>query len=294
MNLSGPGLRLILEFRRGHYPPTHVPLRLPPLAHDLAREVQHILRFIVQRERVNFPPLRLPSVKMVEIKARAWSRTVYNFRAFLRSWVPGKPTGVHMLDMVGHLFAPVRQILPFSSLADHNLNDTTSLSDKQWTCIAEKELHMWCNRWRLPGRVRSGLLQRVQHQLTLHHRALQSDSHQLHREVKHDLQVLRGLVFTPADHFPHSFHVACPFAFHALLDTNFLDATAFQRCTVGMSYIIMNLKRRFQSFPKWTQRYSWGCNGLLPCQWLASCRNPARVSRRPDLTLLVITAGIHG
>ena len=28
-------LRLILEFRKGHYPPTNVPLRLPPLAHDL-------------------------------------------------------------------------------------------------------------------------------------------------------------------------------------------------------------------------------------------------------------------
>ena len=63
-------LRLILEFRKGHYPPTNVPLRLPPLAHDLAGEAQCILRFLVQRERVNFPPLHLPSVKMVEIKGR--------------------------------------------------------------------------------------------------------------------------------------------------------------------------------------------------------------------------------
>ena len=29
-------LRLILKFRKGHYPPTNVPLELPPLAHDLA------------------------------------------------------------------------------------------------------------------------------------------------------------------------------------------------------------------------------------------------------------------
>ena len=28
-------LRLILEFRKGHHPPTNVPLRLPPLAHDV-------------------------------------------------------------------------------------------------------------------------------------------------------------------------------------------------------------------------------------------------------------------
>ena len=67
-------LRLILEFRKGHYPPTNIPLRLPPLAHDLPREVQ--------QERINFPPLYLPSVKMVEIKARAWSQTVFNFRTF--------------------------------------------------------------------------------------------------------------------------------------------------------------------------------------------------------------------
>ena len=54
-------LRLILEFRKGHYPPTSIPLRLPPLAHDLPREVQRFLRFLVQRERVNFPPVHLPS-----------------------------------------------------------------------------------------------------------------------------------------------------------------------------------------------------------------------------------------
>ena len=60
-----------------------------------------------------------------------------------------------------------------------------------WTRIAEEEVRMWCNRWRLPSRVRSGLLRWMKHQLTLHHRALQSDSHQLHREVKRDLQVMR-------------------------------------------------------------------------------------------------------
>ena len=74
MNLSGPERSVnsdsFLNFGRGHYPPTNVPLRLPPLAHDLAGEVQCILRFLVQRERVNFPPLHLPSVKMVEIKGR--------------------------------------------------------------------------------------------------------------------------------------------------------------------------------------------------------------------------------
>ena len=119
---------------------------------------------------------------------------------------------------------------------------------------AGKELRMWCNRWRLPDRVHSGLMYWMQHQLLLHHRALQSDCHESHREVTHDLRVMQGLVFTPADHFPHSLHVACPFAFHVLLDTTFLDATVFQRCTVGMSSILANLKSRFQSVPKWSRR----------------------------------------
>ena len=51
----------------------------------------------------------------------------------------------------------------------------------------------------------------MQQQLILRHRALQSDCHELHREVKHDLQVMQGLVFTPVDHLPHLLHVACPF-----------------------------------------------------------------------------------
>ena len=109
-------LRLILEFRKGHYPPTNVPLRLPPLAHDLAGEVQCILRFFVQRERVNFPPLHLPSVKMVEIKGRPWSKSVFSFRTFLRSWRPGKPQEcdcrMWYKENTGHLFSHVRQILP--------------------------------------------------------------------------------------------------------------------------------------------------------------------------------------
>ena len=230
-------LRLILEFRKGHYPPANIPLRLPPLAHDLPREVQQFLRFLVQRERVNFPPLHLPSVKMVEIKARAWSQTVFNFRTFLRSGVPGKPQECACRNWCSadaeHLFAHVRQILPNSSLADLNLHDTTFLSDKQWMRSARKELRMWCNRWRLPDRVHSGLMYWMQHQLLLHHRALQSDCHELHRAVTHDLRVMQGLVFTPADHFPHSLHVACPFAFSCTFGRDFSGCYGFQKVHGG-------------------------------------------------------------
>ena len=99
----------------------------------------------------------------------------------------------------------------------------------------------------------------MQQQLILRHRALPADRHELYREVKHDLQVMQGLVFTPVDHFPHSLHIACPFAFHELLDTTCFDATIFRQCTVGTSSILANLKSRFQSVPKWSRRYSWGC-----------------------------------
>ena len=51
---AGNQLRLILASRKGQQPPMNVPLRLPPLAHDLVGEVQRILRFIVTTERVNF------------------------------------------------------------------------------------------------------------------------------------------------------------------------------------------------------------------------------------------------
>ena len=108
-------------------------------------------------------------------------------------------TGVCMQDLVfirNGAFVCTCSADPTSSLADLKLNDTTFLSDQQWTRIAGKELRMWCNRWRLPDRVRSGLMYWMQHQLLLHHRALQSDCHELHREVNHDLRVMQGLVFT--------------------------------------------------------------------------------------------------
>ena len=62
--------------------------------------------------------------------------------------------------------------------------------------------------------------------------------------------------------------------FHALLDTTFLDVSVFKRCTVGMSSILANLKSRFQSVPKWSRRYAWGC------KWSA-CLPVARILPRP-------------
>ena len=278
----------------------NVPLRFPP-AHDLPREVQHIIRFIVQRERLNFSPLHLPSVKMVEIKARAWSQTVFNFRTFLKSWVPGKPQECARRTWCSseteHLFARVRQILPTSSLADLKLNDTTFLSDKQWTRIAGKELRMWCNRWRrwrLPDRVRSGLLRWMQQQLILHHRALQSDRHELYREVKHDLQVMQALVFTPVDHFPHSLHVACPSAFHELLTEPFWMPRSFGNALWARRLFLRILNPVFSPSLNGLGDTPGVASGPLLCLWLVFYPSPAKDLRRSDLLLLLINAGIHG
>ena len=99
--------------------------------------------------------------------------------------------------------------------------------------------------------------------------------YELHRDVERDLQVTQGLVFTPADHFPHSLHVSCPFALHELLDLTFLNVAIFRQCTVGMSSILASLKSRFQSVPKWSRRYSWGC------RWSASLP-VARILPKPS------------
>ena len=74
MNLSGPeqsvNFDLFLNFAKD--------ITLPRmfLSGSLPSHMTCLLRFTVQRERVNFPPLHLPSVKMVEIKARAVSHSI--------------------------------------------------------------------------------------------------------------------------------------------------------------------------------------------------------------------------
>ena len=54
-----------------------------------------------------------------------------------------------------------------------------------------------------------------------------------------------------------------PLAFHVLLDTTFLDSSVFERCIVGVSSILANLKSRFQSVCQIHRRYHWGCNWSL-------------------------------
>ena len=79
MSLSGPeqsaSFDLFLNFAKDIIPRTLPSDSLPWLMIYLVK-CNRFFVFLVQRERINFPPLHLPSVKMVEIKARAWSQTV--------------------------------------------------------------------------------------------------------------------------------------------------------------------------------------------------------------------------
>ena len=74
-------LRLTLAFRQGHPPPANRLLILAPLSHDLRQEVQILLRRLICQERCNFPPLHLPTTKLVYCKGQQLATQVFNYRA---------------------------------------------------------------------------------------------------------------------------------------------------------------------------------------------------------------------
>ena len=259
-------LRLILRFRGGDVPPTNIPLRLPPLAHDLTSAVRNQIRRIICSARVNFPPLHLPSTSFIEVKAMPWARTVFNFRSFLQTWKPRRPAKCiceawqnarGAVNPTGHVFGHVRLLFPLSSLASLNLHDTTFMSASRWRQHALSEVRRWCSRWKLPSDVLLDWEKWVDVQLTLHAEALERPAFDRARDVLKVVKRLTGFVITPADHFPYTAHVACPFAFHALMDRTFLDLEVFQQCTVGMGHILSNLRSQFRAEPLWNRRYSW-------------------------------------
>ena len=89
------------------------------------------------------------------------------------------------------------------------------------------------------------------------------------RTIQSDLGQFRGLVCTPVDHFSHSLHVVCPFAFHQL--------------RAGISSIMSNLRSRFHAFSGWNQRYAWGCkwSASLPVARILPKPSKAFVEARP-------------
>ena len=262
-----------MDFRKGAVPPSNVPLRLPPLACDLQRAVRDQIRKIRQGARCNFPPLHLPSDRFIEIKGLPWSVIVFNFRASLKTWTPGRPHAcarrsfqahTKALSPTGHVFCHVREVLPGHVLADLNLKDTSYLPNQRWKECAEREVRAWTHRWRLPSEV--NMLWGEWIALQEHDTLLGMDRTSTLGQVEPGLQRLQGLVLTPADHLPHTAHVACQFAFDALLDKTFLDRSVFQQCKVGMQSILINLRLEFQGKKTFQHRYQWAVNWtkLLP------------------------------
>ena len=126
-----------------------------------------MVRTLTQMERVNFPPLHLPSASFVELKSRPLHQAVFNFRKFLKTWTPNKAPKCRCerwtqipeaIVSTGHVMCHVRHIMPECRLASANLSDTMYLSERAWKHEATKELRKWMHRWKLPGRLESGFV----------------------------------------------------------------------------------------------------------------------------------------
>ena len=192
----------------------------------------------------------------------------------MRSWTPGKhrsaTAGCGTRRNSGHLFSHVRQILPCSPLADLNLNDTTFLSDKQWARIAGVT----------GGRYLTVYAQDFSSGCNINYNCI---TVRYNRRIfsccapsSVILDSFRGLVCTPVDHFPHSLHVACPFAFHQLLETNLsgCHSLSSMQCGRVFDHVIT-----FPIFPQMESEICLGnASGLHLCQWHAFYLNVARPS----------------
>ena len=129
----------------------------------------------------------------------------------------------------------------------------------------------------------------MQHQLLLHHRALQSDCHELHREVTHDLRVMQGLVFTPADHF--MWHV--PLLFMYFWTRLFWMLRFSKGARWACRPFSQTSSPGFNLFRNGLEDKFGGASGPHLCQLLAFCLSPAKDLPRPDPSLLTITVGIR-
>ena len=79
-------LQSVLRYRRGDLPPRNTAFILLPAAHDLRTEVRSFIQNIVRVrvERCNFPPLHLPSDKLILKKGQPLTRLVFNYRSFMK------------------------------------------------------------------------------------------------------------------------------------------------------------------------------------------------------------------
>ena len=128
-------LQSVLRYRRGDLPPRNTAFILLPAARDLRTEVRSFIQNIVRVERCNFPPLQLPSDKLILKKGQPLTRLVFNYRSFMKNWsrtasvkctctafqAKCRDTAI----VSGHLMRAAADVIPFSCLASANLADTT-------------------------------------------------------------------------------------------------------------------------------------------------------------------------
>ena len=133
-------LQGVLRFRKGDLPPQNVPLILQPAAHDLRTEVKSLIKNIIREQKCNFPPLLLPSDKLILRKGQQLTQLVFNYRAFMRTWTRNanvlckckrfQSTTQANSIVEGHVMCAARDIAPTSCLAKANLAETTFSSGR--------------------------------------------------------------------------------------------------------------------------------------------------------------------
>ena len=160
-------LQNVLRYRKGDLPPRNTSLILLPTAHDLRTEVRLLIRSIIRVERCNFPPLHLPSDKLILKKGQPLTQLVFNYRSFMKNWsrnasVKCTCVGFHAKCMdtaiiSGHLMCAAADVIPLSCLATANLADTTYFSGDKWRAATLRTLRNWCKHWKLPLQVSAQL-----------------------------------------------------------------------------------------------------------------------------------------
>ena len=285
-------LQNVPRYRKGGLPPRNTSLILLPTAHDIRTEVRLLIRSIIRVERCNFPPLHLPSDKLILKKGQPLTQLVFNYRSFMKNWsrnasVKCTCIGFHAkcrdtAIISGHLMCAAADVIPLSCLATANLADTTYFSGDKWRAATLRTLQNWCKHWKLPLQVSAQLPRWVDRQWELHQQTVQTSSHKTWdpKAVAQAVRPLRALVLGPADHFPNSLFIACPVYYHQLLCKTFGDPAVFQPCKNGTARIVQHLRQDFGSRHPELQLYAWACQwnkGLPNARILVS--DPGRRDR---------------
>ena len=106
----------------------------------------------------------------------------------------------------------------------------------------------------------------VQEQWNIHEQSLPASRVQSWspQAVSQAIKPMRHLIRGPADHFPNTTFVTCPYFYHTLLVRTFGDSAIFQPCPNGTSLVTQQLQHDFQVLRKdlkpyaWAFRWEWG------------------------------------